>query len=359
VPRLSVIVPAHNAASLLPDTIAALRRSTLSRDAWELLVVDDASTDATAALATALGADRVITLPPPARGPGGARNAAATAAGGEWLVFIDADVRVHADTLERFDVACRGNHDLVAVFGSYDASPAARGLLSEYRNLLHRYVHLRGAGNAETFWAGCGAVRRDAFRAVDGFDTARFPRPQIEDIELGYRLRDRGGRILLDPSIQATHLKRWRFWQMVRTDVRDRGIPWTRLLLERRGRTAPTLNTGAEEQLKVAGAALGAVTLAAALAFAQPWLALVGVALLAMVAILNRDTFAWFARQRGPLFALATVPLNLLYYLGNAVAAAVGVLLHLVRGPLPSHAGAVVPAPSASGSSHERPVVRN
>jgi GT2 family glycosyltransferase len=359
VPRLSVIVPAHNAASLLPDTMAALRRSTLPREAWELLVVDDASTDGTAGVASAHGADGVITLPAPARGPGGARNAAAMAARGDWLVFIDADVRVHPDTLERFDLASRGNHGLVAVFGSYDASPSASGLLSEYRNLLHRYVHLRGAGNAETFWAGCGAVRRDAFIAVAGFDTARFPRPQIEDIELGYRLRDRGGRILLDPSIEATHLKRWRFWQMLRTDVRDRGIPWTRLLLERRGRTAPTLNTGAAEQLKVAGAACGAAALVAAMAFAEPWLALLGVALLGMVAILNRETYAWFARQRGPLFALATVPLNLLYYLGNAVAAAVGVLLHLVRGPLPSHAGATMPAPSASGTSHDHPVVRN
>src|SRR5690606_25302334 len=82
VPRLSVIVLAHNAAALLPDTLAALGRSSLPRDQWELLVVDDASTDDTAAVATALGADRVIRLSGSPRGPGGARNAAAAVAAG-------------------------------------------------------------------------------------------------------------------------------------------------------------------------------------------------------------------------------------------------------------------------------------
>lgn len=360
-PRLSVIVPAHNAATLLPDTLAALQRSSLPRDQWELLVVDDASTDDTAAVATALGADRVIRLSGSPRGPGNARNAAAAVAEGEWLVFIDADVRVHQDTLSRFDVACRGRGDLVAVFGSYDAMPAASGLLSEYRNLLHRYVHLQGAGNAETFWAGCGAVRRDAFTAVGGFDTLRFPRPQIEDIELGYRLRDRGGRILLDPAIEGTHLKRWRLWQMVRTDVRDRGIPWMRLLLERRGRTAPSLNTGAIEQLKVGGVALAVGTLALSLLLGAPTVALAGLALLLVMVALNRDTYAWFARQRGTAFAVAVVPLHLLYYLSNAVAAGIGIVLHLVAGPprsLAAQGAGDGPITSPSGSPHERTVVR-
>lgn len=349
-PRLSVIVPAHNAAALLPDTLAALQRSSLPREHWELLVVDDASTDDTATRATALGADRVLRLTGSPRGPGNARNAAAAVAEGEWLVFIDADVRVHPDTLERFDAACRGGGDLVAVFGSYDATPAASGLLSEYRNLLHRYVHLQGAGNAETFWAGCGAVRRDAFRAVGGFDTLRFPRPQIEDIELGYRLRDRGGRILLDPAIEATHLKRWHLWQMLRTDVRDRGIPWMRLLLERRGRTAGSLNTRLQEHFKVAGTAAAAGLLALALVLDAPVAALAAVVLLTLVVVLNRETYAWFARQRGVVFALAAVPLNLLYYLGNAFAAALGVLLHVTRGPIPSRVTAPAGGPTMTSS---------
>jgi hypothetical protein len=247
-----------------------------------------------------------------------------------WLVFIDADVRVHPDTLERFMAAVRGDPELVALFGSYDAFPAARGLLSEYRNLLHRFVHLRGAGETETFWAGCGAVRRDAFEAVRGFDMARFPRPQIEDIELGYRLRDRGGRILLDPAIQGTHLKRWRLGVMLRTDFRDRGIPWMRLLLERRGRTAPTLNTGTTEQFRVALAGLAVTFLVASTLRQDASLALVGVLMLFTLALANIPTYSWFARERSVLFAVAVVPLHLAYYISNALAATIGIAQHLL-----------------------------
>ena len=58
-------------------------------------------------------------------------------------------------------------------------------MVSQYRNLLHHFVHQHGHAEASTFWAGCGAIRRAAFDAVGGFDAARFPRPSIEDIELG------------------------------------------------------------------------------------------------------------------------------------------------------------------------------
>ncbi|MES2304442.1 MAG: glycosyltransferase family 2 protein [Gemmatimonadota bacterium] len=328
-PRFSVIMPAHQAEALLPDTLGALLASTLPRSEWELIVVDDASPDSTSAVAASL-ADHVITLAGKPLGPGGARNAALATARGAWLIFIDSDVRVHPDTLQRIADAVARDPGLVALFGSYDRQPDARGVLSEYRNLLHRYVHLRGAGEAETFWAGCGAVRRDAFEAIGGFDTVRFPRPQIEDIELGYRLRDRGGRILLDPDIQGTHLKRWRLGAMLRTDFRDRGLPWMRLLLERRGHTAPTLNTGRAEQFRVACAGVGLAALVAALVLRNGVLGIIGVLLFGALTIANLDTYRWFAAERGVGFAVLVVPLHLAYYVSNALAAALGIAQYII-----------------------------
>lgn len=330
-PTFSVIVPAHAAEALLPDTLAALAASSLARSRWELIVVDDASPDGTAIVAKRF-ADRVVVLPAPACGPGGARNAGAAVARGSWLIFIDADVRVHADTLARFAVVTEADDaSLVACFGCYDAHPTARGLVSEYRNLLHRAVHLRAAGDAETFWAGCGAVRRDAFESVGGFDTARFPRPQIEDIDLGYRLRDQGGRIVLDPTIEVTHLKRWHLGAMLMTDVRDRGIPWMRLLLERRGQTPATLNSGGGEPARVALAGLGVALLLAAGLLQQPQVAWIGALALLLLMVANLPTYRWFIRERGFAFTLGVVPLHLLHYVGNAVAATLGLLLHLTR----------------------------
>lgn len=327
-PVISVIVPAYRAAHYLGDTLGALQHSTLPRARWELIVVDDASPDATGDIAATI-ADRVVRLAGRPRGPGGARNAGAEVARGEWLLFIDADVRVHADTLATFLAATEEHPQAVAIFGAYDDRPAAPQLVSQYRNLLHRYVHLRGAGSADTFWAGCGGVRREAFLEVDGFDTERFPRPQIEDIELGYRLRDRGGKIILDPAIQGTHLKRWTLGSVLRTDIVDRGVPWTRLLLERRGRTTATLNTGGLEQAKVGLTGVALTALVAAPLVGSAWLLAAALGGSLLVTVASWQTHLWYLSLRGPAFALATVPLLLGYYASCAIAAGIGVLSYL------------------------------
>lgn len=335
-PMLSVIVPAHRNGALLRRSLAALRASDLPRDRWELIVADDASGDDTPAVADAV-ADRVVRLPPPAGGPARARNRAAEWARGDLLVFIDADVCLHPDALRLFaeafaaDGAGGAAPTLGAVFGTYDCAPPAPGLVSQYRNLVHRYVHLRGAGAAETFWAGCGAVRGDAFRAAGGFDERRYTRPQIEDIELGHRLRDLGWRIELRPEIQGTHLKRWTLWSGIAADVRDRGVPWVRLILAdaARGRRAATLNIRPAERLYTALTVAAVVT--AGLAAVTGRMAWLVVSAACLVAVLggNAGLLRWFARERGASFALAVIPLRLLYYLLNAVAMAVGGWLHL------------------------------
>ncbi len=331
-PLLSVIVPAHQGAELLPVTLGALAASDLPGDRWELIVVDDASSDGTAAVA-ARWADRVLTLPGLPHGPGFARNRGVEVSRGDWVVFIDADVRAHPDTLRRFAEAIAQEPRMDAVFGAYDDAPPARGVLSQYRNLLHRYVHLDSAGETDTFWGGCGAIRRSAFLAAGGFNEARYPRPQIEDIELGYRLRDQGCRIMIRPEIQGAHLKRWTFAGSLRTDLLDRGIPWVRLLLERSRLAKPAnLNLKRGEPLKAALVATGLLLLLlAAVTGWWPLLLGAGAALAAVVAS-NHALVRWFARERGALFALGVIPLNLWYYLVSGLAVAAGLALHLLHG---------------------------
>ena len=77
--------------------------------------------------------------------------------------------------------------------------------------MIHHFYHQQAKKEATTFWSGCGAVRKDAFLAEDGFDIEQFKHPSIEDIELGYRLRAAGGKIHLLTDMQCTHLKEWRF----------------------------------------------------------------------------------------------------------------------------------------------------
>lgn len=353
-PFFSVIVPAFQGASVLPQSLGALAGSDLPREQWELIVVNDGSTDDSAAVA-AKWADRVVSLPGPPRGPAFARNRGVEQSAGTWLVFIDADVLVHRDTLSQIAAVAARDPAIDALFGAYDDAPPAPGFLSQYRNLLHRYVHLKGAGEADTFWAGCGAVRKSAFVAVGGFDEQRYPRPQIEDIELGYRLRDRGGRILLSPDVQGAHLKRWRFWGSTRTDVFDRGAPWVRLLLERgkMGQSA-NLNLKRGERIKTAAVGLALAVIAAALVLRRTELAIAGAVLLGGVEWSNRALISWFAGQRGWLFALGVIPMNVWYYVVSGISVAIGVAQHVLRGPAtstPANAIAFTRAAGAHGAS--------
>lgn len=334
-PHLSVIVPAHNAAGILPRSLGALRNSDLPRDRWELVVVDDGSGDETSLIA-ARYADTVVTLPGRAHGPAYARNRGFELARGEVIVFIDADCVVHTDTLSRFANLFVEQKDLGAAFGSYDTKPPASGIMSQYRNLIHHYVHHRNAGDVETFWAGAGAIRRDVFSEAGMYDEWHYSRPQIEDIELGARIRNLGRRILLVPSIQVTHLKQWTLAGVIRTDLRDRGIPWARLLMHRGAMMSTgSLNLRWSEKLNTV-----LVWLAFVLVLLAPfvwslvplWIALVCVAI---VLALNASLWMFFARVRGPLFAVLVMPAHLMYYLLNGISFGVGMLLqHLIGPPL-------------------------
>jgi GT2 family glycosyltransferase len=313
--RLSIVVPVYNSPRELAECLAAVQADAPA-DA-ELIVVDDASTDGTPDVARAGGA-RVFRLPRNS-GPGAARNHGVERAEGPVLLFVDADVVIAPGTVGRVAAAFAGDPGLAALFGSYDDRPRAPGLVSRYRNLLHHFVHQDGKAEAATFWAGLGAVRRAAFREVGGFDAARFPKPSIEDIELGYRLRRAGHRIRLDKGLQGTHLKRWTLASMIRTDVNRRAVPWARLIFETAN--APRDLTLRESQ-RVSAGLVALALLAAALAPVRPALAALAVAALAGVGIINRRFYALLWRRGGMALAAAGFCLHLLYFLYSAASLA-------------------------------------
>lgn len=311
---ISVVMPVYNGSGFLtrslPPLIAMVRRGELA----EVIVVDDTSTDDTAVVAAAMGA-RV--MPSGGRlGPGGARNQAAAKATGEILWFVDADVVVHEDAAREIRRAF-SEPSVTAVFGSYDDQPPAKNFLSQYKNLVHHFYHHRGGGEASTFWAGCGAVRKQAFLAIGGFDVVRYTRPSIEDIELGYRLRAAGGRIVLWPALQGTHLKVWRFLNLIHTEVFCRAIPWSRLMLSQTG-MVNELNVGTAERLRAVLAGLFIAGSAASLHPAVPgWVAL---ALLGAIALANGGLLRLFYRRKGLLFSLGGLLFHQVYYLYSSAA---------------------------------------
>jgi GT2 family glycosyltransferase len=208
------------------------------------------------------------------------------------------------------------------VASSYDERPTDPGRISRFRNLLHHHVHSGSAGPASTFWAGLGAIRREAFAEQRGFDAQRYPEPSVEDIELGMRLAAAGLQIRLDPGVRGTHLKRWGLGSMLRTDLLYRGIPWVELIVERgdpRGPRALPLNLALSNLLSAAAAC---TLLASAIARrARPALG----ALAALIA-LNGRLYRLLLRRGGPAGLIAAIPI------AHLVAAAVSVPPGVLRG---------------------------
>ena len=295
-PRLTAIVPATNS----PPTLAACLEAIRSADdpPEELIVATEGI------------------------GPAAARNDGARQASGEVLVFVDADVLPHHDAFARIRRAFDLNPELVALFGSYDDSPAAPGVVSAFRNLLHHFVHQEGAGPVPTYWAGLGAIRRDPFLDAGGFDAERYSVPSIEDIELGARLAANRALIVLDPHLQGTHLKHWSLWEMVRTDFRRRGIPWVELMLRRR-KASSALNLGPRHRLS----ALASIV--AVLALVRRRLRLATGATLILVA-LNARFYVLLARRRGPSMAVTGIGLHALHHLVGVAAVPAGIVAHLL-----------------------------
>ncbi len=306
---VSVVMPVYNGLDYLKRSLPPLMDLLKCGEITEVIVVDDGSTDATAEFARAQGA--TLMSSGGRKGPGGARNEAAKMAKGEILWFVDADVVVHPEAAQYVQAAFH-HEDLVAVFGSYDDKPPGQNFGSQYKNLVHHHYHQHADPEASTFWSGCGAVRKQAFLDIGGFDQAKFGQPSVEDVDMGYRLRAAGGHIRLDRRLLSTHLKVWSVPELVKTDIFKRAIPWARMMLTGEG-VLDDLNVGTAERLRAVLAGITVLALAAAAVGILPvwWLAPV----LLTTVTGNWHLFRLFAKARGALFAAAGLAFHQVYYL--------------------------------------------
>lgn len=312
---LSVIVPVYNGEATIRQCLERVYASAF-RD-FEVIVVDDHSTDGTAAIVRSFPC-RLI-CPPKNFGAGYARNLGAACATGRILYFLDADILVNSDTFGQAMDALRRHPECSAMFGSFERNTPADNFVSVYKNLLHHYTHQTSNAEAATFCGGFGAIRRDAFFAVRGFDPKyRF----MEDVELGCRLYRAGHRIRLNKELQVTHLKRYTLAGLIRSDVIGRAIPWTRIMLDSR-LIRNDLNTQAHNVASVPVSFL----LLATLAIPSLWLPL-GLPLCLPVALvfiaLNRGFLGFTWRERGFIFLAGAMMMCWLGYLYSGVGAFIG-----------------------------------
>lgn len=324
--QVSVIVPIYNGGQNGLRCLDALAAAGPS--AGEVIIVDDGSTDGSGASARARGFT-VLQTDHPRSGPAHARNVGASHAMGQVLLFVDADVVIYSDAIQRV-TAIMNDPRVSAVFGSYDDAPGANTFLAQYKNLMHHYVHQSSREDATSFWAGCGAIRKSVFEAMGGFSTS-YRKPSIEDIELGYRMRRAGYKICLDKQLQVKHLKQWTWRTLLVTDVLYRAIPWAGLILCERS-VPSDLNLQTSHRLSTLLCLL--LPLALLGLFMSPLALVFLLALIIVLGTLNSDLYRFFLVKRGVLFTFAAIPLHWFYYIYSGTAfgiALVRMLWHYPR----------------------------
>lgn len=219
----SVIVPAYNAARTIDRCLGSLRDQTVDRASYEVIVVDDGSTDSTPRVVKGFS---VKYIRQSNRGPATARNAGAREAKGKIILFTDADCVPDKDWIQEM-ARPFADPSVSAVKGAYrtlQPSVVARFSQIEFEE---RFEMLKKAPSIDMVDTYSAAFRKEVFLGAGGFDTS-FPVANNEDTELSYRLSNSGHRMVFNPRAVVCHLnhpdsvrryarlKFWRgYWRMV------------------------------------------------------------------------------------------------------------------------------------------------
>ena len=239
-PWLAVVIPALDA----DRTIAAAALSVLGQtdsSELEVIVVDDGSRDATREVVESLGDSRLRILDGPRRGAAAARNVGLRVARAPWVAFLDADDRWRPGNTEALRYALKASPHAVACFG------AARHVQEDGR-LIRVFAARRRHATMEGLLkrrlqptTSATVVGRDVALSLGGFDEG-FRRPAgVEDVDLWWRLADRGPcTVQPEPLCEyVVHLARDR--QRSRADLLDLTADRERCVERLRGAVDPAL----------------------------------------------------------------------------------------------------------------------
>lgn len=210
----SIIIPARNAESTLPQVLAPLLPLP---ENWEILVIDDHSTDRTSAIAQSMGV-RVISSAG-YRSVLAARNTGVALASGEVLIFIDADVVTRIGDL-RQSLSRLPKDDHSCLFAVYNRGDHLLNTVSRYKNFWIRHSTLAAPQPLQWLNSSLILIRRTLFLKAGGFLGNFSCSHGGEDLDLGRRIVETGGTILLDRHLEITHLKHFTLGSLWLNDLK-------------------------------------------------------------------------------------------------------------------------------------------
>lgn len=208
---LSVIIPTYNGARRISECLRALLAQETRRE-FEVLVVDDGSTDATAEVVAEF--PRVRLIRQSNAGPAAARNRGAREASGEVILFTDDDCVPLPNWIESM-VAPFEDPEVIGAKGTYrtrQTSLAARFVQVEYEDKYRVMQKFPSIDFIDTYSA---AFQREKFLQLGGYDTS-FPVACAEDVELSYRMSARGWKMVFAPSAVVYHTHPATVWSYLK-----------------------------------------------------------------------------------------------------------------------------------------------
>jgi len=330
-PPLSVVVPYLNAKATLRQCLESLLDSGYPN--LEIVAVDDRSDDGSFDEIKDLPVVHVTMLG--RSGAAAVRTAGVAASSHSILAFFDADVAAAKGALFMIAADFIDDPQLAAVFGEYTPHTTHDNFPTVYKNLIHHFTHEESRTEALSFWCGCGAVRREAFEAVGGFDES-YAASSVEDIAFGYELTGRGYKIQLDKRLRVTHAKRYTFAGLVRSDFCDRAIPWTKLMVGK-GIFHADLNLRWPHLLSAVILTLLIPLLAVLLALAPPvaGLGVLGAAVCVYL-LLNMPMYLFVSREKGVWFTIEFISMHAFTYLYSVAGFVVGLIKAMTGGTRPT-----------------------
>jgi len=202
---ISIVIPTYNNIELLNNCLSSLLNQSFPTDKYEIIVVDDGSTDSTADMVKSIRAEnRIKYFYQPNQGPALARNQGAEIARGDIIVFTDSDCVARKDFIEQIYKSFADNPEIAGVMGAYrtrQRNMVSRFAQAEFENRYRKLARPRYIDFVATYAA---AFRRNIFLELKGFDPG-FPVASNEDVEFSYRLAERGYKMVFNPGAIVYH----------------------------------------------------------------------------------------------------------------------------------------------------------
>ncbi len=244
-------------------------------------------------------------------------------ASGDILVFTDCDMLLQPDALQRIhDQFSQKNY--AAVSGVCTPRTDQKNLASRYKNLWLYYSYSNSPEDFDWFILSIGAVKKDVFSELNGFQTTYSTSAGGGDLEFGRRLKETGNKILLDTSIQGKHLKPYTLWSLLCNDY-VRGKGWFQFAVGRK------VLWDVVKNMRIANIYPGFIVsvlislfLLLSLLLSPFFSIFLWLSILSALAYLtvNYSLFRYFRREAGFGFLLKTIPLSFV----DHVAAGFGVI---------------------------------